>query len=126
MGTVGFWLTLISVELYITYPTALTGFVEIRIPRLVEFPPPPSPTRWVLLAEVSPEKLKDVYDLPGCCGRPASFRDPFGDFLFLVRTPEAFDGLFWSGEAHGDFFGAKEKGWKFVRRHPIFRGKETI
>eukprot|EP00434_Breviolum_minutum_P018200 symbB.v1.2.016056.t1/scaffold1125.1/size136522/4 len=37
---------------------------------------------------VSPEKLKDVYDLPGCCGRPASFRDPFGDFLFLVRTPE--------------------------------------
>ena len=38
---------------------------------------------------VSPEKLSKVYELPQCAGRPASFKDPFGDFLFLVRDPKA-------------------------------------
>lgn len=37
---------------------------------------------------VSPEKLSKVYELPQCAGRPASFKDPFGDFLFLVRDPK--------------------------------------
>ena len=38
---------------------------------------------------VSPEKLNKVYELPQCAGRPATFKDPFGDFLFLVRDPKA-------------------------------------
>lgn len=37
---------------------------------------------------VGPEMLQKVYELPECAGRPASFQDPFGDFLFLVRSPQ--------------------------------------
>ncbi|CAK9062651.1 Cholesterol side-chain cleavage enzyme [Durusdinium trenchii] len=37
---------------------------------------------------VSPEMLPQVYELPQCAGRPATFKDPFGDFLFLVRDPK--------------------------------------
>eukprot|EP00418_Pyrodinium_bahamense_P004213 CAMPEP_0179021106 /NCGR_PEP_ID=MMETSP0796-20121207/5718_1 /TAXON_ID=73915 /ORGANISM="Pyrodinium bahamense, Strain pbaha01" /LENGTH=329 /DNA_ID=CAMNT_0020716925 /DNA_START=121 /DNA_END=1106 /DNA_ORIENTATION=+ len=36
-----------------------------------------------------PEVLRRVYELPECSGRPVSFKDPFGDFLFLVREPES-------------------------------------
>ena len=32
--------------------------------------------------------LPQVYELPQCAGRPATFKDPFGDFLFLVRDPK--------------------------------------
>lgn len=34
------------------------------------------------------ETLRRVYDLPECSGRPASFADPFGNFLFLTKKPE--------------------------------------
>lgn len=34
-----------------------------------------------------PDVLRRVYELPECSGRPVSFKDPFGDFLFLVREP---------------------------------------
>ncbi|CAJ1390701.1 unnamed protein product [Effrenium voratum] len=37
---------------------------------------------------VSPEMLDKVYEKPECAGRPASFKDPFGEFLFLVRDPK--------------------------------------
>lgn len=34
-----------------------------------------------------PNVLRRIYELPECAGRPVSFRDPFGDFLFLTRDP---------------------------------------
>lgn len=36
-----------------------------------------------------PEVLRSIYELPQCSGRPVSFDDPFGNFLFLTKQPEA-------------------------------------
>lgn len=36
----------------------------------------------------SQEWLNKVYEAEGCAGRPASFKDPFGNFLFLVKDPK--------------------------------------
>lgn len=32
--------------------------------------------------------LERIYNIPECSGRPVSFEDPFGNFLFLTREPE--------------------------------------
>lgn len=34
-----------------------------------------------------PELLARAYSQAGCAGRPVSFKDPFGNFLFLTREP---------------------------------------
>eukprot|EP00930_Biecheleria_cincta_P066708 TRINITY_DN52963_c0_g1_i1.p1 TRINITY_DN52963_c0_g1~~TRINITY_DN52963_c0_g1_i1.p1 ORF type:complete len:464 (-),score=87.78 TRINITY_DN52963_c0_g1_i1:54-1370(-) len=36
----------------------------------------------------SVDMLRKVYSMPECCGRPVSFEDPFGNFLFLTKRPE--------------------------------------
>lgn len=45
----------------------------------------PSKQVWVS----DPKLLRQIYELPGCSGRPAGFADPFGNFLFLVKEPGA-------------------------------------
>ena len=35
-----------------------------------------------------PEALRTIYEIPECSGRPVSFDDPFGSFLFLTKLPE--------------------------------------
>jgi len=44
------------------------------------------PTCQVWVGDVA--VLRRVYELPECSGRPVSFEDPFGNFLFLTREPE--------------------------------------
>jgi len=43
------------------------------------------PVRQVWVGDT--QALHHIYERPECSGRPVSFKDPFGDFLFLTREP---------------------------------------
>ena len=47
-----------------------------------------------------PKVLKSVYEMPQCSGRPVSFDDPFGNFLFLTKQPDVAEPI-----------RAKQKAW---------------
>jgi len=44
------------------------------------------PARQVWVGDV--KALQQIYERLECSGRPVSFKDPFGEFLFLTREPE--------------------------------------